>query len=195
MYKVVGPTRTRAFRVLWALTELEQPFEHLPVPPRSEEAQAVNPSGKVPTLIVDGTPITDSVAILTYLADKHGKLTSKAGTLKRAQQDSLTQFLLDEFDAILWAAARHSFVLPKEQRVPAVKDSLKWEFTHNQKTLCARMGDGPYLCGEMFTISDIVLTHCGNWAEKAGFDIVEPTLRDYLNRVRERPAYKTVDAA
>ena len=34
---------------------------------------------------------------LERLADRHGALTHKAGTIERARQDSLTQFLLDEF--------------------------------------------------------------------------------------------------
>ena len=83
--------------------------------------RAFNPAGKVPVLVVDGEPITDSTAILHYLADRHRALTYPAGTLDRARQDSLTQFLLDEFDAALWVAARHSFILPEELRMPAIK--------------------------------------------------------------------------
>ncbi|MFN7131684.1 MAG: glutathione S-transferase family protein, partial [Myxococcales bacterium] len=96
-------------------------------------------------LIDDGVPVTDSTAILTYLADKHGALTHPAGTLDRARQDSLTQFLLDEFDAALWMAARHSFILPEELRLSAIKNSLKWEVARSQKTLVQRMGEGPFL--------------------------------------------------
>jgi glutathione S-transferase len=106
-----------------------------------------NPAGKVPVLIDDGVPVTDSTAILTYLADKHGALTHPAGTLDRARQDSLTQFLLDEFDAALWMAARHSFILPEELRLSAIKNSLKWEVARSQKTLVHRMGEGPFLMG------------------------------------------------
>jgi glutathione S-transferase len=81
----------------------------------------------VPVLVAEGVPITDSVAIMTFLADRHGKLTFPAGTLDRARQDSLTQFIIDEFDALLWTAAKHSFILPEEHRVPEIKESLKWE--------------------------------------------------------------------
>ena len=112
MYKVLGTANTRAFRVMWMLEELDQPYDHVPAAPQSDGVVAFNPSGKVPVLIEDGTPITDSTAIIQYLADRHGALTHKAGTIERARQDSLTQFLLDEFDAVLWTAARHTFVLP-----------------------------------------------------------------------------------
>ena len=189
MYKVIGGIRSRTLRVLWMLEELGQPYDHEAAAPRSDEVRALNPAGKVPVLIVDGTPITDSTAILTYLADRHQQLTHPAGTLERARQDSLTQFLLDEFDASLWTASRHSFILPEELRVKAVKDSLKWEFERSQKTLVSRMGSGEFLMGDTMTIADIILTHCGNWAETAKFPITQPKLQAYFDRMRKRPAY------
>ncbi len=190
MYTVIGTVNSRAARVLWMLEELEIPFDHVSAPPRSAGVTEFNPAGKVPVLVEDGTPITDSTAIIQYLADKHGKLTHPAGTLDRARQDSLTQFLLDEFDANLWTAARHSFVLPEELRQAAIKNTLRWEFERSQKTLMHRMGEGPFLMGEMMTVPDIILTHCGNWALSARFPIVEHRLTDYLSRMRKRPAYQ-----
>ena len=194
MYTVIGSARSRALRVLWMLEELGLAYEHVAAPPRSEDVVAVNPAGKVPVLIEDGTPITDSTAILNYLADRHGELTHPAGTLDRARQDSLTQFLLDEFDAALWMAARHSFVLPEELRQSAIKDSLKWEFERSQKTLVARMAEGPFLMGEKMTVPDIILTHCGGWARSARFPITERRLADYLAAMDKRPALQRAKA-
>ena len=190
MYTVIGSSQSRAARVLWMLEELGQPYEHVPANPRSPGVARFNPAGKVPVLVEDGTPITDSTAIIQYLADKHGALTYPAGTLDRARQDSLTQFLLDEFDAALWMAARHSFVLPEELRQSAVKDSLKWEFSRSQATLVARMGEGDFLMGPRMTVPDILLTHCGVWARVARFPISEPKLEAYLTRLQARPAFR-----
>ena len=192
MYTVIGKANSRATRVLWMLEELGVEYEHIPAAPRSEGVVSFNPAGKVPVLIEDGTPITDSTAIIQYLADKHGALTFPAGTLDRARQDSLTQFLLDELDAALWMAARHSFVLPKELRQSAIKDSLIWEFTNSQKTLVHRMGEGPFLMGKTMTVPDIILTHCGQWARVAKFPIHEPRLSAYLERMFARPALRKV---
>ncbi len=192
MYTVIGRANSRATRVLWMLEELDQPYEHVPAAPQSEGVVSFNPAGKVPVLIEDGTPITDSTAIIQYLADKHGALTYPAGTLDRARQDSLTQFLLDEFDSALWMAARHSFVLPEELRQSAIKSSLIWEFTNSQKTLVQRMGEGPYLMGAQMTVPDIILTHCGIWAKVARFPVHEPRLADYLGQMAARPALARV---
>ncbi|SHF60168.1 glutathione S-transferase [Litoreibacter ascidiaceicola] len=194
MYTLIGLTKTRTFRVKWALEELGLPYTQLQAAPRSEEAIEYNPSGKVPALIADGATLTDSTAIITFLADKHNGLTLKAGSLGRARQDGFTHMILDEFDSVLWTAARHSFILPEEKRVPEVKESLKWEFARSETTLVAQMGDGPFLMGDEFTIADIILAHCLDWAIGAKFGISQSRLKDYLSNVHTRPAYKTARA-
>ena len=123
------------------------------------------------------------------MADKYNQLTFPAGTIERAQQDSFTQFILDELDSILWTAARHSFVLPKEMRVSELKNTLHWEFARSLKVLESRMGTGTNVMGEKFTIPDIILTHIGGWARVAKFDIPDGKLRDYFRQQIKRPAY------
>lgn len=190
MYTVIGTVKSRTLRVLWMLEELGQPYDHVPAPPQSEGVTALNPAGKVPVLVVDNVPITDSTAIIQFLADRHGALTYPAGSIDRARQDSLTQFLLDEFDAALWMAARHSFILPEELRQSAIKESLKWEFQRSQRALVARMADGPFLMGDTMTVPDIILAHCLGWAQGAGFPVVEQRLTDYGTAMRARPAFR-----
>ncbi|KEO54216.1 glutathione S-transferase family protein [Thioclava pacifica] len=190
MYTVIGTVGSRTLRVLWMLEELGLDYEHVRAAPRSEDVVAFNPAGKVPVLVVDGTPITDSTAIITYLSDAHGRLTHKAGTLERARQDSVTQFLLDEFDANLWTAARHSFILPEELRLSGIKNSLRWELERSQHTLIHRMSEGEFVMGEELTVPDIILTHCLDWALMAKFPIVEHRLSEYHARMRARPAYQ-----
>ncbi len=191
MYKVYGSAKSRAFRVLWMLEEIGAPYEHVDVGPHSEEVLARNPSGKVPVLEVEGTALTDSTAILTWLGDRHGKLTHPAGTLARARQDAALHCVLDEIDAVLWTAARHSFVLPKERRVPEIGDSLKWEFSRNLARL-DRGFEGPFLMGEEMTFADIVLVHCLNWARAAGFPVEGDNLPAYGKRLRGREAFRRV---
>lgn len=193
MYTVIGTPMSRSFRVLWTLEELGQPYELNPAPPQSPEILQVSALGKVPALIEGDEVITDSTAIITYLADKHGSLTAKAGTLARAHQDAMTQRFLDELDAVLWTAARHSFALPKDQRVPEVKPSLKWEFNRNLDRIESQI-KGPYVMGEEFTITDIVLTHCLNWAFGAKFPVENEALLEYGKTMRARPGHQRVAA-
>ncbi|EAQ26285.1 glutathione S-transferase family protein [Roseovarius sp. 217] len=193
MYDVIGSRASRAFRVLWLAEEMGIQYTHLAVASGSPEALAANPSGKIPALRDGEAVLTDSTAIMTYLADKHGQFTHAPGTVARARQDALTHQILDEIDGTLWTAARHSFFLPEEHRVPAVKDSLKWEYARN----IARLSDalaGPFLQGETMTIADILLAHCLIWAGKAGFSDPGEKLNAYLGMMSGRPAYQRASA-
>lgn len=192
-YRVVGSVRSRTLRVLWALEELGLRYEHDPAPPRSETIIALNPSGKVPALVADGTVLTDSVAIVQYLADRHGAgpggLTHAAGTLERGLQDGLTQFVIEEVDGPLWTAAKHRFVLPEELRVPQVKETARAEFARAMDLLARRLDDGrPYLTGETFTVPDLILGHCAGWAQAVKFEVPDGPVRAHAERARARPA-------
>lgn len=194
MYTLIGSPRTRTFRVMWMLEEAGLDYTLNPAPPQSEPVRMQSDLGKVPVLVAEGQAITDSAAILTYLADKHGIMTHPAGTIERAKQDALTHFVLDEFDAVLWTAARHSFILPEDRRVPEVKDSLRWEMEKSVQALVARIGHGPFLMGEDLTIADILTTHCLTWAQVAKFQLESQVLTDYVARMQARPAYQAAVA-
>ncbi|MGJ8545759.1 MAG: glutathione S-transferase family protein [Sulfitobacter sp.] len=191
MYKIVGKVASRGFRIMWLLEEIGQDYEIILAEARSEEARKYNPLGKIPAFVDGDDVLTDSVAVMTYLADKHSALTAPAGTVARAQQDAMTLWLIDEFDAVLWAAAKHSFVFPEDARVPAIKDSLKAEFTRNADILADRL-EGPFLMGDQMTVPDILAVHCINWSISAKFPRVNDTLGEWAAQMRERPAFKAV---
>ncbi len=188
MYKVIGSPKTRTFRVMWMLNELDQPFELDPLPPRDPALAAINPSLKVPVLKDGNDYVIDSVAICQYLADKHGKLTYPAGTIQRAHQDSFTQFATDDVELSLWVAAKHTFVLPVEYRVADVKRACKFDFERAMTALSERLGSKTYVMGDMFTVPDLVLVHCAGWAASMGWTPTQENLIAYVQRVRERPA-------
>ena len=188
-YEVFGAASNRSFRVIWLLEEMGVEFVHHKINPGSPEAKEVNPSGKVPVLKVGDDMITDSAAIMTYLADKHGQFTYPAGTLERAKQDALTHQILDELDGVLWVAARHGFVLPEDKRVPEVKPSLAWEFARNAKRIADQI-EGPFLMGEKMTVPDFLLVHCLNWAVSAKFEHGSDKLADYASAIRAREGFK-----
>ena len=189
MLKVFGRVKSRAFRVVWLLEELEAPYDLTEIAPRSEEAKKVYKNGKIPFVLDDGVLISDSVAILTYLSDKHKEFTQKAGSIERARQDSITFRILDEFEALLWVAAKHTYVFSDDKKVPDIINTLKWEFANNQEKFVTEYPLNQNVCGENFLIPDILLGHCLVWAESMNFSICEELLA-YFNRLKERPAYR-----
>ncbi|UWQ18128.1 glutathione S-transferase family protein [Jannaschia sp. M317] len=189
MYKLHGKVKSRALRPLWLLEELALPFEFHQAAPRSPEALAVSPLGKIPVLITDDGPLFDSVAMMTMLADREGRFTHPAGSYLRGKQDALTNTINETFDAVLWDYAKHSFVLPEAHRVPAVKDSLRWQFDQYARVMADLLGEGPCLMGADPVIPDFLLAHCCGWAMGLKFDLPDG-LRSHMNRMRARPAFR-----
>lgn len=193
-YTVFGAVQSRTFRVIWMLEELGQSYEHRPVKPQSPEVRAISTLGKIPVLLDGSDAISDSTAILTYLADKHGDFTAKPGTVARGQQDAMSFRILDDIETQLWTAARHSFVLPEAERVPEIKDSCKTQYLRNVTQLMDEIS-GPFLMGEQFTIPDIILTHNAGWALSAKFPEPPEKFAAYLKRTRARAGFKAARSA
>ncbi len=189
MYKLYGRVHSRASRVIWLLEELGQPYDLIAAGPHDPQVLALHESGKVPVLQVGDAVLSDSVAIMTYLADTHGAFTHPAGTLERAEQDSLVNAMLEEFDAPLWLATRHAFILPQDKRVPQVVEVAKWEFDRSFQRMGRRF-KGPFLQGDEMTIADILCVHCMSWAKSADFPMNSDLLTSYGKELRARPAYQ-----
>ena len=72
-------------------------------------------------------------------------------------------------DAVLWTAARHSFVLPEEHRVPEIKGPLRWEFART----CTRLAERLAAALGMLTETDLTLRSAARAPEMA---LMERTL-------------------
>ncbi len=194
-YKLYGYAGTRSIRVSWLFEELGLEYEFIKAMPQSEEIKRVNPAGKIPTLLIDGEPISDSAAICLYLCDVHPQkaLSAPCGTIERAKIDSWLHFAQSELEPPLWINRKHNPasplpLIPRE----LMQDMKKWadfEFDKSLKTLLDRMGDNPFAMGDEFSIVDIFLTQIGLWAKFDGFDIPK-RYDEYIKRCWSRPAVK-----
>lgn len=194
MYQLFGSVRSRAFRVRWALEELGVPYDFIEAAPHDPQVRALSPLGRIPILVAEGHPITDSTAILTFLADRHGALTHPAGSLARADQDAITGFVLDDLDGVLWTMSKHRMVLPEALRSATVMPAAEWELARAFGRLEAMLGEGPFLTGASLTIPDIIAAHCCGWAMGQKIALASDPLKAWLDNLRARPAYNAARA-
>lgn len=184
-----------------ALEESGLPYEVKPVftkrgDNRKPEYLAINPLGKVPTLVADGRVITENVAILPFIADgAPQKNLLPTDRESRAAAISLMAFV---------ASAVHTNFAPlfrpqSFHEDPAVQEALK---TRAKKLI----GDGfaevdrriagkPYALGDTFSVVDGYLVPFWNWAKAMGIDV--SPFANYAaqqEKVRAREAVKTVMA-
>lgn len=193
MYKLYGSPKSRAGRVMWMLEELGADYEVIDAGPHSPAVYALNPSGKIPILVDGDVVVTDSTAIMLHLADKHGAMTYPAGSAERAKMTSLVSFAVDEVEQPLWTGTKHGFILPEALRcAEAITPALHHEFKVAMTTLDKRLGGGPFVMGEEFTVPDVILGHLGGWAKMTGFPAPPERVAEYMKRIRARPAWRAV---
>ncbi len=188
MLTVIGTVPSRTFRVFWALEELGLPYERLTEHAQSEAVFKLNPLGQIPVLKDGDTVLTDSLAILHYLADRNGGLTFPAGSVDRARMDARINFLLTEMEAPIWLMARHGFVLPKDQRTPGLRPMCEADFARAEAKFAKLLGDAEYFAGNTFTLADIIAAQIASWARAARITL-QPTTASYLARMEARPAW------
>lgn len=196
MFTIYGHHHTRSLRVVWALEEVGEPYEYVKVDLAKGEGRrppylSVNPGGKVPTLVEGAFVLTESGAILTLIAERFphsGLLPGLDQPDARASCHQWCCFALSELEQPLWTMAKHRFVLPKNLRLPAIKEASKWEFAVAAKVLERQLREREFVAGASFTIADILIAHTLSWARSSEVNLGSETLEDYANRMLSRPA-------
>jgi glutathione S-transferase len=112
--KLYGFGPTRSLRALWGLKELDADFEFVSVNLAASEHKhpdflRLNPAGKVPVLVDGDVVLTESAAIVLYLAEKYRDGGLIPVDLKeRAQAYRWLMFAVTELEQPLWRITRHT---------------------------------------------------------------------------------------
>ncbi|MEM9844336.1 MAG: glutathione S-transferase family protein [Pseudomonadota bacterium] len=189
MLTVIGPRGGRTFRVLWTLEELRLAYKIEDARPHSKGMYAVNPLGQAPALRDGGTILTDSLAIVHYLAERVGALTFPGGTPERALMDARINFVLTELEAPIWLMARHGFVLPEAERVPGMRAVAEADFARAEQKFEILLAGNEFFGGDVFTLADIFATDLARWAAQAKIELSSESFRNYATRMMARPAW------
>ena len=186
-----GPTRS--LRALWTLRELDVDFEVVNVnlmkgEHRRPEFLAINPAGKVPVLVDGDVVLTESVAIVLYLAEKYPeKHLLPAGLGPRAEVNRWLFFTVTELEQPLWRIARHTALYPKEKRLAAEIPIARQDFLDMGTVLEKHMTDRTYLVGDTVTVADFVAAYTLDWANEVHLLDTFPLLGAYMEKMYARP--------
>jgi glutathione S-transferase len=186
-----GPTRS--LRPRWMLQELGLDFEAISVDiPAHEHHKAeyleLNPAGKVPVLVDGDLVLSESAAIVLYLADRygdHGFLPTDPR--QRAEAYRWILFAVTELEQPLWRIARHTSLYPEQDRSPADVALARRDFLPMAAVLERHMKGRAYVVGDRVTAADFVIAYTLDWAGEAQLLDEFPTLRAYLERMYARP--------
>lgn len=186
-----GPTRS--IRVRWTLQELGVDFEPIRVNLLAGEHQRpeflkINPAGKIPVLVDGDLVLTESVAIVLYLADKYSNKGLIPADLKeRAQVNRWLLFAATELEQPLWRISRHTTLYPEEQRLPGDVILASQEFKDMASVLEEHMQRRQFVVGDSVTVADFVMAYTLDWGNEDQLLNSFPQLLAYMKRMYTRP--------
>lgn len=178
MLKLYGGARSRASIVQWYLEELGVPYEFVLLDMQAGEHQqpdylAINPIGKVPAIVDGDFKLWESGAIVLYLAQKYGNLSSSL-----EEQAILNQWILFG-NATLGPGI---FVeANREREMPKLMTALNQILEKQQ-----------FILGDELTAADIAVGSILAYIPMMlKLDLSEyPAVVDYIKRISERPAFQ-----
>jgi glutathione S-transferase len=145
--------------------------------------RTINPKGYTPALeLDDGTILTESAAILAYIAyiaDKSGKLLAKDG-LDRWRALEATAFMTTEFHCNFMSFF-HSDATQAEKGKAGKKLVMRFA------TIAEQLDNKQFLVGEQMTIADAYLFVMLMWATMHGIEVSE-RFEPYFARMKAAPA-------
>ncbi|MDX5329566.1 MAG: glutathione S-transferase family protein [Caulobacteraceae bacterium] len=182
--------------VRWMLEEIGQPYDTRVLrwetgETKSADYLAINPMGKVPTIVHKGVVVTECAAICAYLADAF----PQAGLAPPADSP-----LRGPYYRWLFFGAG-----PVEQAVgakavglePNPEQAISLGFGSMTDVLGAieqGVRDRPYLVGDSFTAADLYLASHLSWGMNFGMIEKRPAFEAYAERHLQRPANQRADA-
>ncbi len=184
---------SRASGTLWALEEVGTPYtlkvlDLMKGEQKGPELLALNPMGKVPTLVDGDVVVTEAAAIALYLADRYAA-TRLAPALDDPQRGSYLRwsfFAPSVIEPAVMARAGHWDVR---------EGSAGWG---NQDTMLTALHSAiagrRFVLGDAFSMADVVLG--GTLRYMLDFKLMEaaPDFQAYVERLNERPAYQRAAA-
>ncbi|RDL51140.1 Glutathione S-transferase GST-4.5 [Ensifer sp. M14] len=193
MMKLYGLGPTRSLRALWALQELDADFEFVPVnllggENRHPDFLRLNPAGKVPVLVDGDMVLTESAAIVFYLAEKYpDKGLMPSDLTERAEAYRWSLFAVTELEQPLWRISKHSFLYPEDKRLPEDIALAREDFAAMAEVLERHMDGRTFIVGDRISVADCVTVYVIDWGNEVGLIDGLPNLKAYIERMYARP--------
>ncbi len=177
-----------------ALEEIEVAFEPIRLDlmagdQHRPEYRAVNPTGKVPALVTDRGTLTESPAILAYLADLspgHGLLPAES--LERAHCASTMSWLASSVHVAFARYWRQALFTPDESAWHGLKEKALADIREAFSRMDARLDRLDWYHGTYSVVDPYILV-MRRWGSRIGLDMsVYPNLVAHGLRVAARPA-------
>lgn len=177
--------------VHWMLEEVGAPYETRILSfekgeNKSPEFLAINPMGKIPTIVHDGTVVTEAAAICAYLADAFPQAGLAPGLDERAR-GTYYRWLFFGAGCVEPALIDKMFERPPVAREGALGYG-SYESTLN--ALEKAIAPGPWILGQRFSAADVYVGAQVGWGLATKGLEPRPAFQKYAEQCARRPAYQ-----
>jgi GST-like protein len=162
---------------------------------KKPEFLALNPNGKVPTLVVDGTPMFEALAIMQWLGDRYGVhkgLWPAAESPDRLPALAWTTWAYVTYGTLVVLLQRStSDRLPKECHNPALAEHARSELQHLLNILEERLTKHSFMLGDSYSLVDLIVGGVVAYGQFFGTPLdATPHVNQWLNVISARPAFR-----
>ena len=177
--------------VRWMLEEVGVPYETKIVnlekrEHKAPEYLAVNPMGKVPAIVHNGTVVTETAAICAYLADAFPRAGLAPG-VGDAARGTYYRWLF------FAAGCLEPAIIDKVNARPKIEREGMLSYGTYETTLATlekALVPGPWILGERFSAADVYVGSCVGWGLYTKGLEPRSAFLSYSERCQQRPANK-----
>ncbi len=196
-YTIYGALGSGSVPIEATLTLLRQPYAVIEAPTWEGESQAakvavVNPLKQIPALVTPaGETITESAAILIWLADRHPQagLAPALDAPERAQFLRWMTFIPASIYSLFWVRDEPSRLVGDDAEMQArVKAATAERILDCWAKMESQLTPGRYLLGDQMSVLDLYVAVVSRWGpRRVRFYEVAPRMAEVVRRVDADP--------
>ncbi|NOD76356.1 MULTISPECIES: glutathione S-transferase family protein [unclassified Ruegeria] len=157
----------------------------------------INPKGRVPALVVDGGILTETGALLEFIAAQAPSADLvPADPVMAARMREVMFYLASTMHVNHAHKVRGARWADKKPSWKDMKDKVPQTMTASCEYICSNGLRGPFVLGEAFSLADAYLYVVCSWLEGDGVDVSAfPKILAFREAMEARPSVQAVRAA
>jgi len=162
---------------------------------RSTDYLKINPKGRVPALVTDRGIITETPAILAFIAQSfpEAELAPVNDPFEFAQIQAFNNYLCATVHVAHAHRVRGIRWVDDPAAIEAMKQKVPQTMSECFSLIEEEMLIGPWVTGETYSIGDIYLFTISQWLEGDSVDINQfPNVADHAQRMLARPSVQKI---
>jgi glutathione S-transferase len=164
---------------------------------RKPEYLAINPKGRAPALVTDKGVLTETPAILAFIAQSfpQARLAPLDDPFGFAEVQAFNSYLCSTLHVAHAHRMRGNRWADDPAAIAAMQRKVPESVASCYQLIEEKMLRGPWVMGETYTICDPYLFTMAQWLEQDGVDPSRfPKVIDHRRRMSERPAVQKASA-